>query len=164
MAECQATYEQRDGLGENPFVEIHPTNTAIRADQAKGVIDCLSNAEPFFSMGNRLTERTDFGKAQGQPGAREDGGKARHTNVLMGQVACERRDDLPEHLYAPAVVPTGIVDNAQVDIRDDLRAQIVEGLREGKSVPAGLDGTVKVAHHPEIIDHVEGDPAQPAVI
>src|SRR5262249_15956562 len=112
----------------------------------------------------RLTERTDFGKAQGQPSAREDGGKACHTKVLTGQVADERRDDLPEHLYAPAVVPTGIVGRAQVDMRDDLRAQIVEGLREGNSVLASLDGTVIVAHHPEIFGQVEKDPAQPEVI
>ena len=72
LAQCQATCEQRDGLGENPLAEIHPTDPAIRVDQAKGVIDRLSNAEPFFSMGNRLTERPDLGKAPGQLGARED--------------------------------------------------------------------------------------------
>src|SRR5262249_24790492 len=147
-----------------PLVEIHRTETVIRVNQAEGIIDRLSKAEPFFSMGNRLMERTDLGQAQGQPGAREDGGEARHTKVLMGQVACESSDELPENLYRPALVPKGIVDGAQVEIRDDLRVQIAEGLREGEGVLAGRDGAVIVALHPEIFGHVEGDPAQPTMI
>src|SRR5215510_6885377 len=126
--------EQSDGLGKSPLVEIHRTETVIRVNQAEGIIDRLSKAEPFFSMGNRLMERTDLGQAQGQPGAREDGGKARHTKVLMGQVACESSDDFPEHLYGPTVVPQGIVKGTREEIRIDLHAQIAEGLRECEGV------------------------------
>src|SRR5712692_4983235 len=72
LAQCQATCEQRDGLGESPLAEIHRTDTAIRVDQAEGMIDRLSHAEPVFSMSSRLTERTNLGQAPGQPGARED--------------------------------------------------------------------------------------------
>src|SRR5215510_2734071 len=124
LAECQATYERRDGLRESPLVEIHPTDTAIRVDQAEGLIDRLSQAEPVFCMGQRLMERPDLGKAPGQPGAREYGRKAHQTKVLTGQVACESRDGLLEHLYCLTVVPAGIVNIAQEGIRDDLRAQI----------------------------------------
>src|SRR5712691_7642675 len=112
LAECQATCERRDGLRERPLAEIHPTETAIRIDQAEGLIDRLSKAEPVFSMDHRLTERPDLGQAPGQPGAREYRRKAHQTKVLTGQVACESRDDLLEHLYRLTVVPTGIVNVA----------------------------------------------------
>jgi hypothetical protein len=84
--------------------------------------------------------------------------------VLTGQVACERRDDLLEHLYRLTVVPTSIVDVPQYGIRDDLRANIADGLREGDGVLAGRHGAVRVAYLSEIFGHIGGDPAQPAVI
>src|SRR5215470_14933772 len=117
LAECQVPFEERDGLGEHPLTEIHPTDPAIRVDQAEGVIDRLSQMEPCFCTGNRLM-----------------------------------------------VVPTGIVDGAQVEIRDDLRTNIADGLREGDGVLAGRNGAVRVTYLSEILGHIGGDPAQPTVI
>src|SRR5262249_49089163 len=164
LAECQATGERRDGLRESPLAEIYPTETTIRVDQAEGLIDRLRQAEPVFAMDHRLTERPNLGQAPGQPGAREYRRKAHQTKALTDQVACESCDDLLEHLYRLTVLPTGIVHVAQEGLRDDLRAQIAEGLREGEGVLAGCDGAVIVARQPEIFGHVERDPAQPAVI
>src|SRR5262249_16950125 len=88
LAECQATGERRDGLRESPLAEIYPPDTAIRVDEAEGLIDCLRKAEPVSCMGHRLTEGPDLGQALGQVGAREYRRKARHPKVLTGQVAC----------------------------------------------------------------------------
>src|SRR6516162_6044917 len=113
LAECQVPFEERDGLGEPPLTEIYPTDRGIRVDQAEGVINRLRNTEPCFCMAQRLMERPDLGKVRGQPAAREDKRKARHPKMLTGQVACERRDDLLEHLDRLTVVPTATVDVPQ---------------------------------------------------
>src|SRR5712691_10260628 len=64
-AEIKAAFEHGDGPGEVPRAEREKTDTEIRYDKAVWVIDCLGDADRFFSMGASLRERSQLGKALG---------------------------------------------------------------------------------------------------
>src|SRR6266436_1710095 len=125
-------FEHGEGLGGVPLAEGEEADSPSRNGKAEGMIDCLSHTNPFFSVGAPRGELSDLGKAPGQPGMGEHGGKSSRAEVTTDQVAFEGGHVRPEEVYRPSIVAQGVVGLAQVESRQDTEGKIVEGRSEGE--------------------------------
>jgi hypothetical protein len=156
-------FEPRDGLMEVPLDEVQIADTAIRKDEAFWLTERLGKPKPFFSPGNRLGELAQLRKAPDEVG-KGGHGRGAHAEALTDLIPLEGRHVPPKAFHGPPIVAEGAVGHAQRHIRIGLEGDISEGRGDSEGALAGLDGSVMVAHHPEIVNHMVVDPAQPPLI
>jgi hypothetical protein len=138
--------------------------TEIRESAAVLVIDRLGDPQPLLSNGDALGEFSELGMATGQPGPGLDGWKDELTEALTILIAPEGLYAPPEQLDRTTVLGEVVIRRPQVLIRHEPEREISDGLANGQSTLASLDGSVVVPHPAEVDDQVGENPSEPTWI
>ena len=127
------------------MAEICCTKTPIGEDQAVEMIDRFGYPDGFFTAGDTLGERSEFGEAvKDQPDTRADRRQAGHAEELMEQLPLEERHVLREEVDRLSIVAWNMVGHSQVVIGHDLESGIPEAHPDGQGALAGGDGVLPI--------------------
>src|SRR5262245_22077590 len=109
LANPQAPFERGNGRGGVPLTQGEPAETAVRLPTAERVIGRLGYLERLVPQDAALGKRTQLDQASDQPVPGDYGGQPRLAEVLLKQLAGERRHVPPQDVDGLPIVAQGVV-------------------------------------------------------
>jgi hypothetical protein len=151
-------------LLEVPLTQQSEGHGQICQDTAVWVVGNLGGPHRFLCRRPPLSESAALGKAAGDPAAGEHRGQPRQAEALMQQLAVETHHVFLEEIQRPTIVPQAAVDQPQVVLCRDRKADIPQVSGNHQGTLAGREGVVWFTLLQKMDEQKGRDPSQPVLI
>jgi hypothetical protein len=149
--------EGRDRRVEVALEQVNPSHSAARHREVERLAGRLRDPERFVAVMGRFGKPPQLGEAPRDPGVGIDGAQAHHARIVAERVLFEEVEGPSQELDSPPVVPSPVMDHAQVHGRRALKLLVAEGFGHPDVPLAQLPGPLEVAEPPETVAQVDGD-------